>query len=679
MCGIAGIINLSGNILNIPTHIKTMTDTLRHRGPDDEGFLFLKDSEIISAYGKDTPDGVIQSLGDYSPKISVENISGENIQFALGHRRLSIIDVSSAGHQPFCDSEKKIWLVFNGEIYNYIELRDELQKKGFLFRTRTDTEVIINGYLCWGENCVEHFNGMWAFVILDGLKNCLFASRDRVGVKPFYYYKDASVFAFASEQKALLKLFRVLGVKSEINLSAASEFLTGDIQYIEQGEENMFKNIFELLPAYNFRIDLKQKTFHKWKYYSFKTNTVFSDFNAREFEKYRDETEKLIVDAVKIRLRSDVPVGSCLSGGIDSSSLVCIMEQLIRAGYKTNLGKKLNVFTLKFDDPEIDESKWAKYVVDQTNAEWNLVTPTAGELMNDFVNLNYAQDIPICSTGTYGQFRLMRGAKEKGIKVILDGQGGDELFGGYLSYSIVFWNELLRNFRIGKFFSEIFTQSAQTKWLFNLKQIAKNFLRQNIIARLPASLRQSVYHTYYKHYAYLPRHVVAEYLKGGEVQSEMFVKKSANLNEALLKDFVNTRLKMYLKYEDRSSMWHSIEARTPFADDHRLTEYVFQIPGTYKIHNGTNKYLLREAMRNFLPAQIKERKDKLGFVTPVDKWMKQLQTPCMDYLDDSLNDFINVKEIKNNPDRFFSISNHADAVRVFRILSFAIWKKVFNL
>jgi len=673
MCGITGILNISGKIQDIPRQIKMMTDTVRHRGPDGEGFLFLDDSEIISAYGKDTPQRVISSDLNYSSKISIESVPDKNYQFAFGHRRLSIIDVSPAGHQPMCDAEKKIWIIYNGEIYNHIELREELKQNGFFFRTNTDTEVIIQSYLHWGEECVDHFNGMWSFAIYDSRKNILFGSRDRVGVKPFYYYKDSDVFAFASEQKALVKL---PFVKTKISMKAASAFLVGDIQYIEREEENMFKNIFELMPAQNFKIDLTTKSFRKWSYYSLKTNTHFSSFNDLKFSKYRDETEKLLVDSVKLRLRSDVPVGSCLSGGIDSSAIVSIMGKLISEGHKVNLGDKLNVFTLKFDEKNIDESQWAKYVVDQTNAKWNLVTPTSEELLRDLRNLNYAQDIPVCSTGTYGQFQLMHRAKEEGIKVILDGQGGDELFGGYLSYSMVVWKELLRKWKIKKF---LYETSFDKKTYFNIKQLTKDFSKRQFASFLPYAVQAMFYKNKFKQNNFLNKNIIYKYVSSDNLKKELDVSCSSSLNEALLKDFTNTRLKMYLKYEDRSSMWHSIEARTPFADDHRLVEYIFNIPGTYKIHNGVNKFLLREAMKNYLPEQISARKDKLGFVTPIDVWMKQIKNQCMDFFDDSLSDFIDVRKIKKNPEQFFSIVNHADGVRVFRMISFAVWKKLFNL
>lgn len=676
MCGITGIVDLRGNTRDLARHITAMTDALRHRGPDGEGFLFCNGADQVPAFGKDTPQSIIASSFSYAPKAEAGTVSDGNYQFVLGHRRLSVIDVTAAGHQPMCDPDKKVWITYNGEIYNYVELREELVKKGVVFRTGTDTEVILQSYLAWGEECVNRFNGMWALVIYDKSRNILFGSRDRTGVKPFYYFKNEGMFAFASEQKALLKLFGALGVSTGIRSGAAAAFLAGDIQYIERGEEGLFRSITEIMPAQNFRIDLATASFRKWNYYSWKANVSVSSFDEKKFQKYRDAAESLLVNSVRLRLRSDVPVGSCLSGGIDSSAIVGIMGKLISAGEKVNLGGKLNVFTLKFGQKEIDESRWAKYMVDRTGAEWNLVSPTAAELLRDLEELNYAQDIPVCSTGTYGQFQLMRRAKEKGIRVILDGQGGDELFGGYPSHSLVFWKELMRK---GRYLTALAEMSGGGRFFTSQKQLLKDFLKKEFIAWAPFPIQRSVYKTYFRHYDFLNPAVIDKYVHSEIAAKEMAVTGSFTLNGALLSEFVNTRLKMYLKYEDRSSMWHSIEARTPFADDHLLSEYIFAVPGSYKIHNGVNKFLLREAMRNYLPAEIKERKDKLGFVTPIDQWVSQIKKECLDIFDDSVRDYIDVKKIKSDPDRFFRISTHAEAVRVFRMVSFAIWKKIFHL
>lgn len=669
MCGIAGIVNLSGEISDLSLHVKSMTDAIRHRGPDGEGFLFYNGESVITAFGNETPEQVMHSSFNYSPKTNLKDISG-NYLFAFGHRRLSIIDVTAAGHQPMCNKEENIWLVFNGEIYNYIELREELRQKGFSFLTNTDTEVVIAAYVHWGEDCVKHFNGMWAFVIFDKEKNSLFCSRDRFGVKPFYFYRDNHVFAFASEQKALVKQ---PFIRTGINFTAASAFLAGDIHSIEWGEENMFKNVFELMPSHNLWIDLTKKTFNKTCYYELKFSPEYSDYNLNSFEKYKSEVESLFVDAVKLRLRSDVSVGSCLSGGIDSSAIVSVTGKLVSEGYSVNLGGKLKVFTLKFDDESIDETRWAKYVVDQTKAEWHLVSPDANGLLKNLETLNYCQDVPICSTGTFGQFQLMNEAKQSGIKVVLDGQGGDELFGGYYSHSKIFWKELFRNGKYGKAISEM---SSDCKGFSNLREYFKDSLKSRFSS---SSLMKYAYKSIIPQNSFLREKVIDEYFHSGIFSSEKELSRSTSLNEALKKDFINTRLKMYLKYEDRSSMWHSIEARTPLADDNHLIDYVFQIPSSYKIHNGINKHIFREAAVNFLPREIIERKDKLGFVTPIDKWTKQIGNQCLHYFDDSLSDFMDVKKIKGNSYKFFDIKNHADATRVFRMISFAVWKKVFQL
>ena len=260
----------------------------------------------------------------------------------------------------------------------------------------------------------------------------------------------------------------------------------------------------------------------------FRSNTSFSSFDEKKFLQYRDETERFLVDSVKLRLRSDVPVGSCLSGGIDSSAIVSIMGKLILNGEKINLGEKLNVFTLKFDEKDIDESHWAKYAVDQTNAEWNLVKPTAQDLLKDFQDMNYAQDIPVCSTGTYGQFQLMRRAKQKGIKVILDGQGGDELFGGYMTHSIVFWREL---FRRGKFSNAFSEMSANGKFLSNKKELLKDFLKRQFVFLSPHVLQDPFHQNYFAQNDFLNHNIIHEYVNSERQKAELAVSSSSSLNE----------------------------------------------------------------------------------------------------------------------------------------------------
>lgn len=673
MCGIAGIISLKGPLPGLAEQVRTMTRVLRHRGPDGEGFLLHDGQSAFPAFDDETPQAIRNSGHPQEPIRSLESGNSQPLLFAFGHRRLSIIDTSAAGHQPITDPLKQIWLVFNGEIYNYPELREQLKNKGHQFRTNTDTEVLLHAWLEWGDECVKHFNGMWAFVLYDARTNQVFASRDRAGVKPFYYFHQDGVFAFASEQKALLRLPYL---KTGINKKAAAEFLAGDIQYLERGEENLFSQIYELPPARNFRINLGAGTLQSKSYYVLPVHPSNGNYNEQDFENYRRETEKKIVDSVRLRLRSDVPVGSCLSGGIDSSALVSIMARLVSQGEKVNLGGGLKVFTLTFDDPAIDESKWAGHVVQQTGAEWHKVSPETSELIRDLEELNYAQDIPICSTGTYGQFRLMRKAKEAGIKVILDGQGGDELFGGYPTHALAYWRSMLKKLQLGKFYAE---SSASPGWGANCKMLIKDSLKYRAGRWMPASMQTTMMQNYFPPLRFVNKELLDQFIRSGSLQQESEVSHSPHLNAALANDFAGARLKMYLKYEDRSSMWHSIEARTPFADDHLLNDWVFSIPGSFKIRNGVYKHLLRESVKDYIPNEIYHRRDKLGFVTPVDRWTAGMKSYFMDLLDDSMKDYINVKAIRSAPEQFFSMDGHANAVRVFRIISFAVWKKKFFL
>jgi len=419
MCGIAGLVNY-GNSVSTSDAIKKMADVIAHRGPDDEGFFLSSESKDVTAFGQDTPVQIISSSIHYTPNESITSFHSEQFDVALAHRRLAILDLSPAGHQPMCNSDKNVWLTFNGEIYNYIEIREELMQLGYTFLTNTDTEVVIASYKQWGINCVNHFNGMWAFVIYDKKQGVLFASRDRFGVKPFYYYHDKNIFAFASEQKALVKM---PFVKTEINTAATFDyFVMGQIEYEEEG---MFKNVFELMPSHSFTYTFKNRDFKKWRYYELPNSSISHQFNSKTESEIVEELRVLLLNSVRLRLRSDVPVGACLSGGIDSSSIVGMMSSL--------LGDKIKnpVFTACFDDKAIDESSWAKKVVDTTNVYWHRVFPTSAELLTDLENLMYCQDVPIWSTSTYAQFRTMQSVKENGIKVIMDGQGGDELFGGY--------------------------------------------------------------------------------------------------------------------------------------------------------------------------------------------------------------------------------------------------------
>ena len=655
MCGIAGIISFNQQ-QELRLQIKKMSDSIRHRGPDDEGFLLASEKEIICAGGGSTPQDVFASSYGYAAKNNINEALG-NYSLALAHRRLSILDLSAAGHQPMCSPDKNLWITYNGEIYNYMELREELKEKGHSFITNTDTEVILAAYREWGDSCLSKFNGMWAFVIYDRNKNELFGARDRFGVKPLYYYLDANNFVFASEQKALLKSGLV---KTGINPAAVFDFFSkGQLEYEEEG---MFKNIFEILPSHAFRFLISSRKFSKWQYYDLHYNNNWNAFDETKYD-ILGQIKYHLKEAVLMRLRSDVPVGSCLSGGIDSSAIV----GLIARENKEAAGK-LNVYTASFADKKYDESHWAKKMVDASHAQWHQTFPDEKGLAADIQDLIYSQDIPIWSTSTYAQHRVMASVKESGVKVVLDGQGGDELFAGYSFYNMFYSMELLKQFHFKEFTGEVLHTGKRT--------FLRDFLKYPAINSLPASLRKKINLKYFGMYDFMNEDFKNTY----EYRLARKEYDTTSLNKVLHREFFNGRLKQYLKCEDRCSMWHSVESRTPFADDVKLIEYVFSLPSYFKIRGGVNKYVLREAVKDVIPSEIYSRKDKMGYSTPNNKWVMAIKDEMKDlFNDNSLKEYINTEKLLKNYDSFFDLRHKPDTGREFRFISFALWKKAFGV
>lgn len=664
MCGISGILKLNGSSVDLLNAARKMNSTLRHRGPDGEGLLLVDDTgKTITAFTEDTPNEIYTARFPHSPKTSSSEINSP-ARFIFAHRRLAIQDLSPAGHQPLCTADESLWITFNGEIYNHVELRSELENLGHNFFTNTDTEVILAAYRQWGKECLHRFNGMWAFVIWDKKTNSLFGSRDRFGVKPFYYYKDEEIFAFASEQKALLKN---PFVKTEINPAAVADyFVAGEIEY---NEESFFKNIIELFPACAFEIQLSNGEFKKYTWYTLPEKEDKADFSEAQYKRYIDQTRELLIDAIRIRLRADVPVGSCLSGGIDSSTIVGIIGDLVSKNEKVNIGDKLKLFTAVFDEVNIDERKWAAEMVKRTGAEWHTVQPEPEELISDIKELMYSQDVPIWSTSTYAQFRVMKLVKETGIRVVLDGQGGDELFAGYFPYYFPFWNELKNNGEKARRKAEMQAYGEGAS-----KYRIREMLKQKTVPSLPLKMQMSIQRNYFPDMNYLDENLISQFILNRK-QNPL----PNTLNETLRSEFVNTRLKGYLKCEDRCSMWHSVESRTPFSEDHRLIEAVFQMPGMMKIRNGVTKYILREAATHFIPAIIKNRRDKMGYSTPNNKWITDLKDQLRPWFEQDLSGFIEKEKLLRDYDAFFNIKNKPENGRIFKFMAFAVWKEAMNL
>jgi asparagine synthase (glutamine-hydrolysing) len=626
MCGIAGVISKTKSIALKET-VFAMSQAIKHRGPDGEGFAFFSKTNSTPVYSNETPQINKESKTfAFNPIASLQDLDS-NYDVAFAHRRLSIIDLSESGHQPMCDTQGDYWITFNGEIYNYIELQHELKSRGHVFVTKTDTEVVLEAYKEWGFECLQKFNGMFSFALLDKKNNQLFCARDRVGVKPFYYSNADNAFAFASEYKAFIKSKLI---PFEINETQQFDFIVNG--NLENTKQSLFKGIYELKPSHYLVYDLSSHVFEITNYYSLPNKAL----NVKSDSEIINEIEEKLVNAIRLRLRSDVEVGSCLSGGLDSSIIAGVVKHL-------QPNKQMQLFTAVFPNETFDETNYAKQVSDYVGGNWKTVNPTAEDFFKDIEELNYYQDLPVWSTSTYSQHRVMKLASQNNIKVLLDGQGADELFGGYSHHYMALWKE--------QFSFKNINASKQT-----IPDAYKLFGKVLLKDTFGLSVNYSKYFQLNK----------KQFAKSNNE------KLKSTLNAQLASDYQG-RLKSYLKCEDRCSMAFGIESRVPFADDIELVDYLFSIKGSEKIQNGISKYLLREASKNYIPNLIYTRRDKIGFETPVQKWFLPHKDEIIDLVVSQLY-FMNTSYFKSN---FEEVLNQKPNF-VVRLYSFAIWKKVFS-
>ena len=639
MCGISGIVQFK-NTFNTAEAVRKMNELMAHRGPDDEGFTLFNRTTPQCFYSEVTPQNVRESNFAFSPKQHLSSAQN-NFEIALAHRRLSILDLTPSGHQPMCTNDQKLWITFNGEVYNYIELREELQAKGHAFLSNSDTEVILAAYREWGTDCSKKLNGMWAFVIYDTSNEILFCSRDRVGVKPFYYYKDENKFLFASEQKAILHSQLIA---KKINKQAAFDYLS--FNETEHHPQGMIEGIIELPPAHQLIVNISSAQISVQQYYSLQVNLKAATVDAKQLKIYNEEVFEKIVNAVKLRLRADVEVGSCLSGGLDSSSIVGLMHHLLPE-------QKLHLYTSTNKEKAIDESKWAKAVVDYCKGTWHTVQPSSTELLKDLEELTYCQDIPLFSTSTYAQWRVMKKVKESGIKVVLDGQGGDELFAGYEHH---------------RYYAKKDEHKAE---------LSKEWMKRDGLKLVPTKVLKKLYRSKFQDFKMISSDLYHNYSEQAFIDFKK--DRQHGLNDRLSSEFYNSSLKSYLKCEDRCSMWFSVESRVPFADDNELTELLFSIPGAYKIHQNTLKYFLKENIKGYIPEEVRLRKDKLGYTTPNNQWIYEMKDDLRSYFSNNLDEFIDLKYLQKNYDKFFDQRHRAENRRIFKLISFAVWMKVNKL
>jgi asparagine synthase (glutamine-hydrolysing) len=520
----------------------------------------------------------------------------------LGHRRLSIIDLSPSGRQPKSNEDGSIWIIFNGEIYNFQEIRLELEGSGHRFSSQTDTEVIIHAYEEWGTACMERFNGMWAFAIYDKNKGILFLSRDRFGVKPLYYCYDKSGLIFSSEIKGILEH----SVPRAPNDRAVYDFLL--LGFVDHTSETFFQGISKLMPGESMIYDLSERSFKTFRWYDLEKRLQESK---EIWEKYAEKISKknseriakriheLFLDSVRYRLISDVPVGSCLSGGIDSSSIVYSMR-------KQNENKEIKTFSMVFPGKKLDESAYAKEVVRETSVESHEVSPTIEDLIEDLNDFIQTQEEPFGSLSCYGQYKVMELAHRNGMKVLLDGQGSDETFAGYfIYYKYYLFESVLR---------------LRPKEAVKTAQVVKNRINDMFLFPAMTILSWLGFSQGSLRNFWLGR---KKHLKGFEDfhLANPLVDRGFDLNRALYSDLTVYSIPQLLRYEDKNSMRWSIESRVPFLD-YRLVELAMSLPSTYKIHGGITKCILRKAMKGLVSDRILERRDKIGFATPDESWLR---------------------------------------------------------
>ncbi len=630
MCGIAGYIDKTGKYRPEKKMVKKMTDAIIHRGPDAEG----------------------QWIDEY---------------IALGHRRLSIIDLEAKSNQPLVSHDGKYVITFNGEIYNYIELKSELVSKGAVFRTDSDTEVVIEAYRAYGEECFNQFNGMWSLALYDMEEQKVILSRDRFGIKPAYTVDNEDVFVFASEIKAILAAFPEENIPNE---ACIYRYLSQSVN--EDTDEQCFYKNIKIFPAAHYMIyDLQNHT-REYKSYWEVNEQLF-------YEKWIQEKKpvktfrKLFESAVELRLRADVEVGACLSGGLDSSAIVgCASKKF---------GRKMHTFSSVYTDKECNEESYIRKVNERWDTIPHYIKPDDYEenFTKYIEDLTYHHDQPTGGASLYSQYMVMKEVQGK-VKVILDGQGADELFAGYIPYYSYYIDDLLsRNtFRakckaikmlviIKKEWPDVIG-AVSTDTIVRLVGLKNSFLFQNEKKIKDLKIKRSV------------QMFTDDFMdKVHDNYQKKEIQCSSNLNTRLCNDVLNKSIPALLHNEDGNSMAFSIESRVPFLD-YRIVEFAIALDGKYKISNQWTKWIIRKACRDYLPKEVAKRKNKMGFPAPFARWLREGRS--RDELKRIIYEFGERNIVpKETIDQLYRahVDGEADYSDIlFRIYNIELWYKMCN-
>jgi asparagine synthase (glutamine-hydrolysing) len=600
MCGLAAIFQLSPH-LNAGV-LARMADLIVHRGPDGEGYALGRQASVDFLAGRDTPHADMSGLA-FRPTMEFDD-ADVKWTWGLAHRRLSILDLAATGHQPMCSSDERYVITYNGEVYNYLELKQELVNHGYAFKGRSDTEVIIAAYAHWGVGCLQRFNGMFAFVLVDTVERSVFAARDRFGVKPLYLFKTPRNCVFASE----IKQFSALPQWNPmLDWQNAQDFMISGLSDHNQG--TLFSGVTQIQGGHFIKSPFDQlHTAQPTAWYRLDAGGIQMQMS---FEEAASRFSELFSKSVQLRLRADVPVGTALSGGLDSSSIVCEVTAQLKA---MGQGAQKS-FSICSAIPQYDERKFIDIVTEATGVDAHHFYPETDVLLKDLPDIVWHQDEPFAGTSIFAEWSVYKLARSQGVKVTLDGHGADEMLCGYHQFFWVYLNDLLSKGRAGQWMTE--ARHLNKVHGYALSDIIRSQLVMAVPSRWVRLLRNTLRNEGAN------RHLLSN------KQSQVLVIDDPhervrpffnNVASESVRELTQTSVPVQLHWADRDSMAHSVESRLPFLD-YRLVEFVTACSDSYKIGNGTTKRLLRKGMERNLPPQIAQRQDKMGFVTPEQVWL----------------------------------------------------------
>ncbi|MCP5075999.1 MAG: asparagine synthase (glutamine-hydrolyzing) [Rhodobacteraceae bacterium] len=602
MCGLSAIINFrNANERHRarPTDLCKMTDLVAHRGPDGEGFAFINQAGSVTTHKRPC-------------NTNLPDIPGAEQDFfiGLGHRRLAIVELSDLGHQPMAVDGGKYWIVYNGEIYNHVELAEELKQHGVKLAGHSDTEVLLNAFRLWGPDCLSRLNGMFSFVIVDQERRRIFAARDRFGIKPLYYWLNPNgLLAFASEIKQFTSL---PGWSARANAQRTYDFLAWGAT--DHTDETLFNGVMQLKPGE--AVSLPFDDFAAASSYAggrLPTKSWY-ELSLHEFDGSFAEAAATFRDlfdaSVQRRMRSDVPVGACLSGGLDSSSIVALIDREL----KTNNGHQISTFSACSELARLDERKWMDVVTNNTASRPHYVYPKVEQLLEDLPRLIWHQDEPFATTSIFAQWKVFQLVGQSDVKVMLDGQGADEQLAGYDTFFGIKLAGLLASLKLGQTVNEF--RSIRNERGYSsatlMMLLANNVLPEGMLDPLRKIGRRTSLKPDWIDLGRLNAAPLYPFRAGNSRGTSI---QRANYNQVS-----RNNLQKLLRFEDRNSMAFSIEARVPFMD-HHLVEFLLSLPDEFKLNGGVTKLVLREAMSGIMPDPIRQRSDKLGFQMAEQDWM----------------------------------------------------------